>query len=113
MRDLARATDEAQLKDGVERSPRCVGSPTCSNRAKNSNQPLACWEEILIATEPATPVWCEARFNSLRLLILVDPARAQQAYRQFVAMYPSRCGEAWKDRFISLAIPDSPVEGQP
>lgn len=113
MRDLARATDEAQLKDGVRTLASLRRLADVLESSEELESALACWEEILIATEPATPVWCEARFNSLRLLILVDPARAQQAYRQFVAMYPSRCGEAWKDRFISLAIPDSPVEGQP
>jgi hypothetical protein len=115
MRDLARATDEAQLKAGVRTLASLRRLADVLEATGESESAVACWEEILIATEPSTPVWCEARFNSLRLLASLDSVAAHRSYRQFVTMYPAQCGEVWKDRFIALNIPEpaSPDGGAP
>jgi hypothetical protein len=109
MRELALSLDGAQLDAGL----RTIESlrRLAELREAKGDKPgaLAAWDELLAGLDPGSDEWLEARHESLRLLLQVDPQGAARAYEQFRVLYPSGVPEPWADKLERLGLQMPPI----
>jgi hypothetical protein len=112
-RDLAIALDKAVFDAGrhTRQTLRRLG-PTAES-AGNHTLALEAWRTLAIATQQGTPEWFESRYNAIRVLAMVDPARAREAMDQHKQLYPSFGPDDWAGQFSLLdsQIPKSAPSG--
>ncbi|MCA9304185.1 MAG: hypothetical protein KC996_08690 [Phycisphaerales bacterium] len=63
---------------------------------------LDAWLRLLAQYTSNEPQWYEARYESFRLLIEIDPDRARQAINQHRVLYPNPGPEPWGSRIQEL-----------
>jgi hypothetical protein len=59
--------------------------------------------------QPPSQEWYEARYQSLRLLFLVDAPRAREAMKQHVLLYPDYGPEPWGKKLKELDQTMGPI----
>jgi len=76
---------------------------------------LETWRTLLAATAAPDPLWFEARYQTLRLLARLDPARARQVLDQHRVLHPSLGPDPWGPKIAELAgeIPPPPPPAEP
>ncbi|MBX3358779.1 MAG: hypothetical protein KF745_10145 [Phycisphaeraceae bacterium] len=83
----------------------------------DSTTALECWITLAAGLKPASDPWFEARYNTIRLLLTVDPAKGGDAFRQHKALYPELAPDPWRSRFQALQArippPAAPVGETP
>lgn len=75
---------------------------------------LDAWRTLLSGYEAASDDWYEARYQSIRLLLEIDPERARVTMNQHTVLYPEYGPEPWGDQLRALdeLIPQpQPVDG--
>lgn len=94
------------LERGV---PTAQGLRETAELAERSGDPrtaLEAWSGLLGASKDDEPVWWEARYNSLRLLLRIDPVAARRAYEQHKVLHPMPGLLPWTAQIDALFPPD-------
>jgi len=66
-----------------------------AERSDDLSHALDAWLRLLGAYPESTEDWYTARYESLRLMLAIDPIRAQDAYAQFKALHPNTNESQW------------------
>lgn len=74
------------------------------------------WNTLSTVYEPGEPVWFEARYHAIRLMIDLNPSRAREAMTQHRVLYPSLGPEPWSEKLRALdarleLLPSIPTPG--
>jgi hypothetical protein len=73
-----------------------------ADAAGDQRRALDCWRTLMSGLDAGTSEWYEARYESLRLLAALEPARAKEALRQHVVLYPDYGPEPWGTKLKKL-----------
>lgn len=68
------------------------------------------WSTLLSASNPEEPVWWEARYHTLRMLLARDAETASAAYAQHRALYPIEGPAPWGALIRELFADESAVQ---
>jgi len=63
---------------------------------------LEAWLRLLAAYPVDDDRWFQARYESLALMLKIDPARARQTFEQFQVLNPDLGPSPWNERFAQL-----------
>ncbi|MEZ6242827.1 MAG: hypothetical protein R3B57_07260 [Phycisphaerales bacterium] len=101
-RDLALELDKRVLDAG--RRPESVLRRTArlAETAGKSDTALDAWLTLMAGLEEGSPFWFEARYESIRLMLVLDPTRAREAMAQFRILHPGTLAPPWDERFADL-----------
>jgi hypothetical protein len=105
MLDLAIKLDRTQIDTGnrTASSLRRLGELIEARGGEGDTKlALAAWRELLSGLPNASPEWYEARYESLRLLSLTDPAEAAQVMTQHKVLHPDYGPEPWGRKLADL-----------
>jgi hypothetical protein len=104
MRDLAMRLDTEQVTLGQRTAPSLRRLAELRESMKDEVGALEAWQELLLGLERGSEAWFEARHESIRLMIRLDPAGAQAAMQQFKVFYPDFGPPPWGDRLRALDV---------
>lgn len=117
MRDLALRLDRGLLDLGNAPAEVLRRYAELAESAGQAEQALDAWRVLLAGLSTTAPEWFEARHESMRLLLRVDPARAREAMDQHKLLHPDFGPEPWGPRLRELdtRIPVAPAReaGEP
>ncbi len=63
---------------------------------------LDAWLLLMGGADEGSVVWYEARYHSIRLMLLLDPARARGAMDQYRVLHPGAAPPPWDERLRAL-----------
>jgi hypothetical protein len=110
MRDIAVAIDKPLLDKGDPPIQVLRRYAELGESAGDKQGALECWRIILAGAGSTNPAWFEARYQSLRLLLALDPQRAADAMAQHKVLHPEFGPEPWGAQIRELdARMGSPV----
>lgn len=110
MTDLAIRLGEVVLDRGEPTAQGLRELAELAARAKRPQTELAAWSTLLAASRDTEPVWWEARYHTLRLLLESDPDAAERAFRQHKVLHPFPGLLPWTTMIDDL-FPDRPTAG--
>lgn len=113
MRALSLAMDEELLKQGVQTEAVLRRAAQHAEDGNDARRACELWSVLMQGLTPKTDLWYEARWNSLRLLAIVDPAEAWKAYTQYQALYPEQAPDPWAIRIETVGNSVRPAQTQP
>lgn len=73
-----------------------------SEAAGDFSTAASCWKTIQESVQAGTEIWLEARYEGLRVLAKVDPARARAAITEHKILYPDGGAAPWGPKIIEL-----------
>lgn len=97
-------------------SPTAQGLRETAELAARTNDPstgLDAWSALLSASKDDEPVWWEARYHTLRLMLEIDPGMARRAYEQHKVLYPMPGLLPWTVRIDELFREDAGHDERP
>jgi hypothetical protein len=103
MRDLALEIDRNLAKNGNAPIAVLRRYAEISESVGDRQAALDCWRLLLAGTNPTAPEWFEARYQSLRLLLALDPTRAREAMDQYQVLHPDFGPAPWGSKLRALA----------
>lgn len=103
MRDLAIRLDRRSMARGFKPGPVLRRMAELSEAAGDPLQAIDAWNTLLAGLPQDSESWFEARYHSLRLLALRNPAQARDAMMQFVTLHPSFGPAPWGDKLREVA----------
>lgn len=113
MRDLAIRIDGQLLSRGLRAVSVLRRHAQLQEAAGNRTAALASWSDLMAGLDASSPEWYEARFESLRLLVVVDPPGAIAALEQYKILHAQPGPQPWHDRILmlgaSLPLPPAPA----
>ncbi len=115
MRDIALRADR-RLFDQQRMSASALRRfATLSENARDFDSSLQAWLRLMGGVTVNTSDWYEARYESIRLMLLLDPARARRAMAQHKILYPNLGPAPWADLMAELdarisITPDKPTQ---
>lgn len=112
MMDIALSLDEKVILSG-RRVPSVLSRFAELAEAKGRiDDALDAWRTLLSGYEAGSEDWYEARYQSIRLLLQVDQARARTTMDQHKVLYPEFGPEPWGEqlRQLDAQIPAAPTE---
>ncbi|MBO6513348.1 MAG: hypothetical protein JJ974_05225 [Phycisphaerales bacterium] len=95
MRLYASGLSSRVYRHGTPSFEGLVRTARLSDHFDHNQEAMECWLLVVEKASPQLMVWSEARFESLRLMRMLDPDRARQVYLQFVLLYPEGLVEPW------------------
>jgi len=101
-RELALSLDEKQAAVGMQTLATLRRTAAMREDAKKYDLAANAWLEILAAQGEGTDAWYEARYESIRLLALIDAVNASAIFAQFKSLHPSLGGKPWDEKFTEL-----------
>lgn len=104
MLKLAIEVDEEQVKSGTRAVSTLRRLATMREAGGDEVAALESWNQLLAALEPGSADWFEARYQTLRLLLETDPAKAATAYEQFKLLYPQTGPAPWGEKIDALGL---------
>ncbi|CAG1009525.1 hypothetical protein PHYC_03713 [Phycisphaerales bacterium] len=104
MRDLAIKLDRGQLEAGQRTGASLRRLGELLEHANDLPGAVSAWQELLVGTPDGSDAWYEARYHSLRLLIVIAPADAAAAMSQFRALHPDLGPAGWHEKFLELDL---------
>ncbi len=72
---------------------------------------LDAWLRLLAAIPPDDERWFEARYESLVVMLRLDPARARATYEQYRVLHPTIGHAPWGQRIVDLFTPSAGSDG--
>lgn len=102
MRDLALELERAQYKAGVRTGEGLRRLGELAEGAGENQEALDAWRELLIGLDDSTPEWYEARYQTIRLLMSIDPPQAQDAMKQHKVLHPGYGPTPWGEKLREL-----------
>ncbi len=102
MLDLEGAIDKALLAATPPTAPLLRRHAQGSEARGETESALDAWRRLLAGLPEADTGWFEARYESLRLLAITDPAKARQALDQHKVMHPTLGPDPWGEKLRAL-----------
>lgn len=102
MRDLAVKLDTRLLGAQPGNLAALQRQARNSESAGDTKTALDCWRTLLSGLRAGEPEWFEARYESIRLLYAVEPARAREAMAQHLVLYPTYGPDPWGVKLKTL-----------
>ncbi|MFG0314177.1 MAG: hypothetical protein ACF8LL_08335, partial [Phycisphaerales bacterium] len=102
MRDLAFRLSNQVLERGQPSERGLRQSTRLAEEVGDAEALLESWLRLLAAYPQDDARWYEARYESLRVMIRIDPARARETYNQFKVLNPSLGPSPWNERISAL-----------
>ncbi len=102
MREYSSALSLRVFHEGVPSSKGLVRTAVLGEEFGHSDIALECWLRLVGQLRGNEDLWHRARFESLRLLMSVDPERGRAVYRQYVTLYPEGSPEPWGAQMSEL-----------
>lgn len=102
MRDLSIRLDRALLSVQPRAEPVLRRLAVTSEAATDLNLALSCWRTMLDASPAGTDAFFEARFQTIRITLMLDPAKARAAFDEHLVLYPAGGPEPWGQKIIEL-----------
>ncbi|HEX2836763.1 MAG TPA: hypothetical protein VHN77_01415 [Phycisphaerales bacterium] len=111
MRALAIRVDRAQIESGVRTVSTLRRLAQMLEDAGDTAGAQRAWDELVDGFDEGTEPWLEARYNSLRLLIMVDAVAASSVYDQHMLLNPGGGEEPWGPKIEALKdqLPSRPA----
>lgn len=115
MLDLEGAIDKALLASTPATASLLRRHAQGSEARGEAEAALDAWRRLMAGLPETDAGWFEARYESLRLLSVSDPAKARQALDQHKIMHPTLGPEPWGeklrelDRSVPAASPGAPL----
>jgi hypothetical protein len=81
-----------------------------ANETGDQAHELEAWLRLLAAYPSTTTRWYEARYESLRVMVELDPIRARKAYAQYTVLHPSLGPEPYNTKIAVLFGDSVPVD---
>lgn len=95
LRDLALRLGRIVLERGSPTGQGLRDLAALASAASDEQTEIEAWSLLLAASLPEEPAWWEARYHTLRLLRVLDPAAAAAAYAQHTTLFPSPGPAPW------------------
>ncbi|MFI4897318.1 MAG: hypothetical protein ACIARR_05790, partial [Phycisphaerales bacterium JB059] len=102
MRDLALDLDERLLSNDLRSAASLRRVAELSESKGEAARATAAWLELMGGLPEGELAWYEARYHSIRLMLLVDPGRAATVMGQFRILHPGTIPPPWDQRFKDL-----------
>lgn len=102
-RDLAIRIDSEGIDAGRITLERLRRLATLAEPAGRPELATRAWLLTMAAVQQGTEPWFEARYHSIRTMMMHQPEHAAQAFAQFRVLYPSLGPAPWPERFSALA----------
>lgn len=104
MRDIAVSIDKPLLQMGNAPIQVLRRYAELGESAGDKEGALDCWRTIMAGAGTTSPLWYEARYNSMRLLLASDAARAREAMVQYKVLHPDFGPEPWGPKIAELDV---------
>lgn len=101
-RDLALRADERAYGTGVRTVTLLRRLGRLAEEADRMSLALDAWRTLLAGLPERETSWFEARYESLRILAIIDRLRAKDVAKQHAALYPERGPAPWGERIRAL-----------
>jgi hypothetical protein len=101
-RDLAIRLDTRLLQAQPRNQQALRRLAVNADAAGDQRKALDCWRTLLNGLDAGTNDWYEARYESIRLLAALEPARAREAMAQHVVLYPDYGPEPWGSKLKKI-----------
>lgn len=101
-RDIAIALDRRAIEAGQATVRMLRRSGELREAAGDPGGALDAWRMLMSGATPGEDLWFEARYESLRLLLAVDPERGQAVLQQHRVLHPEWGPEPWGERIRLL-----------
>lgn len=102
LRTLAIALDRKVTDAGLANARVLRRRAELTESAGLRAEALDAWRSLLAGHREGTTEWYDARYNSLRLLLDVDPAEARRVFDQYATLHPELGPAPWNERFANL-----------
>jgi hypothetical protein len=102
MRDLSLRLDKLVLKAAPNTADALRRVAVTAEASDDDRLSLECWSLLLAAAQSGSDQWFEARYNALRLISRLEPARARDLLAQHRALFPTYGPPPWGDRIREL-----------
>lgn len=115
MRDRALTIDRAICDAEMATGQVLRRRAELAESANLKSEALEAWRSLLAGYKEGSTDWFESRYNSLRLLLEIDPAEARVAMDQYAVLRPELGPEPWRERFelLRARIEQAPATGGP
>ena len=111
--DLALRVSLMVLERGIPTEQGLRRTAALAGEAKDSTNELEAWLRLLGAYPSMDERWYQARYESLRVMKLVDFSRAISAYDQYRVLHPNLGPSPWNARIAGLFGDTVPQESTP
>jgi len=102
MREFAGALSLRVFHEGVPSGEGLVRTAVLGERYGHSDIALECWLRLVGQVDESKVLWQRSRYESLRLMLELDPEGARAVYAQFKALHPGGIAEPWGSRIEGL-----------
>lgn len=102
MSEYANALSLRVYREGTPSFRGLLRTARLADRFGSHQESMECWLLVVEKTDSHLAEWSEGRFESLRLMLAIDPERARQVYEQFGLLYPEGLAEPWGARLRAL-----------
>lgn len=102
MLELAYRFSEQVLTQGQPSEPGLRRTADLAQRLSDNQTRLEAWLRLLAAYPQDDDRWFEARYESLAVMQLIDPARAYDTFKQYKVLNPSLGPAPWNQRIADL-----------
>lgn len=102
MRDLAIKLDKQQLACGKRTAPSLRRLGELLEIISERTESLEAWQELLLGLKQGTPEWFEARYESLRVLTILNSGEAAAVMQQHKVFYPEYGPAPWGEKLKQL-----------
>jgi len=115
MHDLASRLTSLVLDRGMPTDPGLRLTIAVASQASDPSTELEAWLRLLASYQPGEKQWYEARFHSLRLMLVTEPDRARETYSQFTVLNPDLGIAPWNSMYAELfgSIGEKSVNNEP
>lgn len=112
---LALRLSKQVLERGSPSEPGLRRTAVLASRAADPESELEAWLRLLAAYPQDEARWYEARYESLRVMRSIDPARARSTFDQFRVLNPRLGPPPWNERIAAIfpETADEPTQTQP
>jgi hypothetical protein len=65
---------------------------------------LDCWRRLLRGAPDGGELWWKARTRQIEALLLEDPVKASEVFRQLKVLYPDLGPDPWREQLMKLDV---------
>lgn len=110
MTQLALRLSKQIIERGSPSEPGLQRTARLAESLKDRDTQLEAWLRLLASYHQDDERWYEARYESLRVMMMIDPTRAIETYQQYKVLNPTLGPAPWNQRIATLfneTAPDS------
>eukprot|EP00913_Durusdinium_trenchii_P006276 g5888.t1 len=102
MAELALSLDQRLLDAGRQTASSLRRVAQLGEQRGQHERALSAWLLLMGGADEGSVAWYEARYHSIRLMLLIDTPRAREAMGQFRVLHPGTAPPPWDERLGAL-----------